>query len=84
MADCPACKSATEHPITCGSYQAGCLSCNARMLSKSPAAKDALLGYPGDLQAAMRKLTKTPQEYTRMRNEVYAWIKLIDAARETT
>lgn len=81
MSDCKSCQEAETRPKTHGGYQASCQSCNARMLAHSPAAREALLGYPGELQAAMLKLWPDPEQYRKGRIEVHRWVKLIDAAQ---
>ena len=81
MEDCEACQEATERPRTCGSYSATCNSCTHRMLAHSPAAKDAMLGHPQELQAAMRQLSKTQEAYRQMRIGVYEWMRRMDEAK---
>lgn len=81
MADCHACAEAAASPTTCGSYNAACWQCSARMLAHSPAAREAVLGYPGDLQAAMVRIWPTAEAYRRGRVEVHRWVKLIERGR---
>lgn len=81
---CYACSEAELHPRTYGGYRATCWQCDARMLAHSPAAKDALLGHPQALQAAMLKLWTSAEQYRRGRVEVHRWIRLIDDAKEKT
>jgi hypothetical protein len=79
---CKACEEAEKNPWTNGSHMNGCLSCSARAFATSPQAKEALLGTPGPLQAAMRQFSGTQENYRQLRIEVYRWMKLIDEARE--
>lgn len=78
---CKACQEAIERPRTCDSYNANCEGCTHRMLAHSPAAKDALLGHPHELQAAMRQLAKTQEAYRQMRIGVYEWMRRLDEAK---
>jgi hypothetical protein len=79
---CDACTEAESNPWTSGSYKASCPGCEARAFATSPQAKEALLGTPGPLQAAMRQFSGTQENYRQLRIEVYRWMKLIDEARE--
>jgi predicted nucleic acid-binding Zn-ribbon protein len=80
--NCSACEEAEKNPWTNGSYMNGCPSCSARAFATSPQAKEALLGTPGPLQAAMRQFSGTQENYRQLRIEVYRWMKLIDEARQ--
>ncbi len=63
---------------------ANCPSCQARQFAHSPAARDAHLGYPEALQAAMRTVWPTAEKYRVGRLEVYLWSRLIDEAKAKT
>ncbi len=81
---CKACEAAMNSPWLSGSYQAGCAGCQARAFARSPDAKEALLGHPGALIAAMRDTWKTQEAYRVGRLAVYDWIKRIDEAKGKT
>jgi len=79
--NCKACAEAEASPWLCGSYFSGCRGCQARAFAKSPDAKDALLGFPGALQAAMRKIAPEQEDYRQLRIETFKWIARIDEAK---
>lgn len=79
---CVACQEAEKNAWTAGSYYINCDVCTARQLAHSPAAKDAHLGYPEALQAAMRVVFDTPEKYRLGRIAVYEWGKRINEAKE--
>lgn len=76
MSDCPGCREAENNPNTHVLYS-GCDECEARALAKTQEAKDAMLGHPQALQAAMRKLFPTKERYLAARIAVYKWHKRI-------
>lgn len=81
---CEACTQAEASPWLCGSYMNGCPGCQARAFANSPDAKDALLGHPGALVAAMRQTWPNQEAYRVGRLAVYDWIKRIEQAKEMT
>ena len=81
---CEACTKAEASPWLCGSYMADCPSCQARAFAKSPDAKEALLGHPGALVAAMRSTWPNQEAYRVGRLAVYDWIRRIDEAKGKT
>jgi hypothetical protein len=52
------------------------------MLAHSPAAREAALGFPGDLQAAMVRAWPTAEQYRKGRVAVWNWVKAINEAKE--
>lgn len=84
MTDCHDCTKATERPKTHGGYQMQCQSCIARLLAHSPAAKEAALGFPGDLQARMLAEWKSAEQYRKGRLLVWEWVRRINEAKEQT
>lgn len=84
VSNCKSCEAATASPWLSGRYQSGCPGCQARAFAQSPDAKDALLGHPGALVAAMRATWPTQEAYRVGRLAVYDWIKRIDEAKAKT
>lgn len=74
---CHGCREAETNPHTHILYM-GCDSCEARALAKTQEAKDAMIGHPQALQAAMRKLWKTREKYQDGRIMVYKWFRLMN------
>ena len=71
---CSACEIAEENPRT-GRFNADCFECQCRSLAHSQNAKDAMMGYPEGLKAAMLKLFPDKDKYRAARVSVYGWIK---------
>ena len=77
---CIPCEIAEKRPRT-GHYGAYCANCHARALAQDPAAHKAQGGDPGPLQAAMRKLWPTNEQYRRGRLAVYGWMKKLEGTQ---
>lgn len=71
---CSACSVAAESPRT-GRFNAGCFDCECRHLAHSPAARDAVIGHPQALKAALLKLFPEKDKYLAARVAVHGWIK---------
>ena len=82
VSDCKACEAATAAAWTCGITHANCQGCEARSIAHSPAAKEAKLGYPQDMELAARKIWPTKTACKRGWVEIWRWIELINEARE--
>ena len=58
-----------------GRFNSGCFGCECRQLARSPAAKDAMIGHPQALKAALLKCFPEKDKYLAARVAVYEWIK---------